>query len=66
MKGPVSKFGILGLQGKNWDLGIMPHLNLGLQKSDLNWDYVSLPLANLGLQPHLTLGLRNYTPFRNK
>ncbi len=52
-EGLVSQLGILGLQGKNWDLGITPYLNLGLQDSFG---------ANLGLQPNSRLGLWDYTP----
>ena len=76
-EGPHSQFGIMGLQGKNWDYGITPCLKLGLQKSCLN---LGLDLTSLcgeigimglhsiwnwdyGITPHLKLGLWDYAPF---
>ncbi len=56
-QGPFSHFGIMGLQGKNWDYGITPCLKLGLCKIGFtglhllrNWDYGITLVLTSGLQ----------------
>ncbi len=57
IKGPFSQFGILGLQGKNWDFGITSHLNLGLQKSGLNLGLQDCTLSQFGITVPFEIGI---------
>ncbi len=62
-RAPLANLGFGDYRGKNWDFGIRPHLNLGLQKSGLNLGLQDFIWCNFGVQLNSKLGLWDYTPF---
>ena len=59
---PLAIWGFGDYRAKNWDFGITPHLNLGLQKSDLNLGLQDFTWCQFGITAQFKIEIMELRP----